>query len=753
MKQTLKITDMECAACSARLENVVGKIQGVKSCSVNLATECMAVEFDPSTTTIDNIHRGIKNAGFGWSEIKDYSTEGDGRSRELKKMWQKFMVAAIFSVPLVYLAMGHMLPFGISLPLPKTIHPIQSPFSFAFLQFLLTVPVVIAGYRFYHSGLRAIWRRAPNMDSLIASGTIAAILYSLYSTTQIAKGHTQCAEHLYFETAAMIVTLVLLGRTLEAMSISKAGTAINKLIALRPTTAIILRHGHEVEVPVDEIAVGDVVLIKPGGKLPVDGVVIEGNTTIDEAMLTGESMPVEKIVGDTVFAATINKSGLIKLQATKVGSDTALAQIIKLVEIAQGSKAPISRMADKVAGIFVPVVFCIAVLAFTGWLLATKDIGFALTIFISVLVIACPCALGLATPLAITVGVGKGAENGILIKNGAILEATHKVKTVIFDKTGTLTEGSPRITDVITANGIDKLKLLLLVASAEHGSEHPIGKAICRHADNEQLDLLPITEFEAIAGQGIKCNVGECHVVAGNKTLIEALGISVDCLRDEADRLADEGKTPMFVAINKKIAGLIAVATVLKKNSVYAVKKLASMGIETVMLTGDNRRTATAIARQAGIKRVFSEVLPQAKAEKIKAIQDGGRAVAMVGDGINDAPALVQADIGIAVGSGTDIAVESADIVLMKNDLADIVAAIELSKATMTNIKQNLFWAFGYNIAGIPVAAGILHIFGGPLLSPIIAAAAMSLSCLSIIANALRLKTSHFQNRHSFESH
>jgi len=740
--QALKITGMTCAACSSRIEKSVGKMDGVSSCSVNLTTERMTVVYDPAKIKLEAVKARVGKLGYGWSEIKGNAIDEDKlrKEKEVKTLRSKLIVAAVFTLPLLYIAMGHMLPFAWSLPLPKIIHHHQNPLNFAIAQLVLTVPVIIAGYRFYTVGFRAIWLRSPNMDSLIAMGTSAAAIYSFFATYRITQGHSEYALHLYFETAGVIITLILLGKTLEAVSKGKTSEAIKKLMGLRPKTAVVIRDGKETEIPIDDVSVGDIILVKPGGKIPVDGIVVEGTTAIDEAMLTGESMPVDKKAGDKVYAACINKNGVIRFKAEKVGADTALSQIIKLVEDAQGGKAPIAQMADKVSGFFVPVVFVIAVIAFVGWFLATRDFIFSLTIFISVLVIACPCALGLATPTAIMVGTGKGAENGILIKGGEALEATHKIQTIVFDKTGTITEGKPEITDIVTSGGITRERLLQLAASAEKGSEHPLGEAIVKSAEKEDLTMFSATDFQAISGRGIRCLIDRHEVLAGNSKLISEQGISISELEMESDRLAGEGKTPMFIAVDNQLAGIIAVADVVKTSSAEAIKRLIDMGFEVAMITGDNRSTAAAIAKQVGITKVLSEVLPQDKSNEIKKLQAEGKRVAMVGDGINDAPALAQSDIGIAIGSGTDVAMESADIVLMHSDLTDVPTAIQLSKATIRNIKQNLFWAFGYNMAGIPVAAGLLYIFGGPLLSPVFAAAAMSLSSVSVLTNVLRLK-------------
>ena len=742
-----QITGMTCAACSARVESTISKTGGVITCVVNLSTERMTVEIDTTIISKENLEAEIAKTGYGYKEIKDTTSESLvdedklRKEREISTLRVKFIVSVIFGIPLLYIAMGHMLPFGLTLPLPAIIHHHHAPLNFALTQLFLTIPIVIAGYRFYIVGFRAIWLRAPNMDSLIAMGTSAAVIYSLYATYRVLAGHPEYAEYLYYETAGVIIALILLGKTLEAVSKGKTSEAIKKLIGLRPKTATVIRNGQELEIPISEVIVGDIVLIKPGAKIPVDGVITEGLTTIDEAMLTGESMPVDKNPGDHVYTATINNNGFIKFKAEKIGADTALAQIIKLVEDAQGSKAPIAKIADKVSGIFVPIVFCIAVIAFIGWLIATRDITFALTVFISVLVIACPCALGLATPTSLMVGMGKGAENGILIKSGEALETAHKIQTVILDKTGTITEGKPEVTDIICHPELAEgsLQLLRLTASAQKGSQHPLGEAIIKAAEKENLPLLPISNFDSIPGKGITCTVDGKEITAGNVALIEEKGIN-NTFTNQANTLAGDGKTPVYIAIEGKLSGIITIADVVKPSSASAVKELTSMGIEVAMITGDHQRTAEAIAKQTGITRVLAEVLPQDKANEVKALQTENKKIAMVGDGINDAPALMQADIGIAIGSGTDVAMESADIVLMHSDLTDVPTAIKLSKATLRNIKQNLFWAFAYNTAGIPIAAGVLYIFAGPLLSPMIAAAAMCLSSISVLTNALRLK-------------
>jgi Cu+-exporting ATPase len=578
------------------------------------------------------------------------------------------------------------------------------------------------------------------MDSLIAMGTSAAILYSLYSVFGIAGGDFKAVNSLYFETAGIIITLILLGKSLEAVSKGRTSDSIKKLMGLQPKTATLIQDGAEMELPIEEVEAGDLILVRPGERIPVDGVIVSGGTSVDESMLTGESIPVEKGVGDGVVGASVNRNGSIRFKATRVGADTVLAGIVKLVEEAQGSKAPIAQMADIVSGFFVPVVFAIALLSAGVWLLLGQGAVFALTVFVAVLTIACPCALGLATPTAIMVGTGRGAEHGVLIKSGAALETAHKVDTVVFDKTGTLTKGRPETTDLVPAPGFGEAELLSLAASAEKASEHPLGEAIARAAEERGLPVLGVEKFEAFPGLGIEAVIEGRAVLAGNAKLVASRGVELGDAAAAADRLSGEGKTPMYVAVDGKYAGLIAVADVVKESSARAIAALHGMGIRVAMITGDSRKTAEAIARAVGIDAVLAEVMPQDKAEEVRKLQAEGRVVAMVGDGINDAPALAQADIGIAIGSGTDVAMESADIVLMRSDLMDVPTAVMLSKKVIRNIKQNLFWAFGYNVLGIPVAAGVLYAFGGPLLNPILAAAAMSLSSVSVLANALRLR-------------
>lgn len=739
-KDIVPIGGMTCAACSARIEKVLNKTPGVKRASVNLATEKAAVEYDPREIQLSAIRQQIEKLGYKALDTEKEGLENSERSlrkdRETHNLRLRFIISAIFAVPLLYLSMGSMLHF----PIPAFLDHMQHPMAYALTLLALTLPIVAAGFRFYTVGFKALLQRSPNMDSLIALGTTAAIGYSLYSTARIAGGHMDGVEGLYFETAGVIITLILLGKSLEARSKGKTSEAIKKLMGLAPKTAVVIREGIETELPIGEVGIGDIVLVRPGEKIPVDGVVVEGRTAVDESMLTGESIPVDKKAGDNVFAASINHNGVIRFRAAKVGSDTVLAQIIKLVEDAQGSKAPIARLADVVSGYFVPAVFGVAFLTLIIWLIGGAAPGAALTKFISVLVIACPCALGLATPTAIMVATGKGAEYGILIKSGQALETAHKIQTIVLDKTGTITEGKPEVTDSLPTPGISGERLLQMAASGERGSEHPLGQAIVRQAQNRGLEILKAEAFEAIPGRGIETSIGGTQTLVGNRRLMEERGILLQGLEGESERLAGEGKTPMYVAMDGAFAGILAVADVVKPSSAKAIERLQAMGIEVAMITGDNRRTAEAVARQVGITEVLAEVLPQDKAGEVKKLQTAGKKVAMVGDGINDAPALVQADIGFAIGSGTDVAMESADIVLMRSDLSDVPAAIRLSKSTIRNIKQNLGWAFGYNIAGIPIAAGVLTLFGGPALNPMLSAAAMAFSSVSVLTNALRLK-------------
>jgi len=735
---TIPIGGMTCGACSAAVERALKKLEGVEAVAVNFATEKATIRYDSSQLRISQIKQTIEKAGYKPLELEaedKTDQEKAKRERELRTQWYKFLVAAILTTPLLYVTMGHML----KAPLPMLLDPHHNPINFALFQIIFTTPVMIAGYRFYTVGFKALIRRNPNMDSLIAIGTSAAYIYGIYAVIEIARGNVALVDDLYFETAAVIITLILLGKYLEMVSKGKTSEAIKKLMGMQPKTAIVIQEGQEIVIPIEEVEVGDILLVKPGEKIPVDGVVVDGYTSVDESMLTGESIPVEKKQGDAVVGGSINKNGSIKFQATKVGKDTALAQIIKLVEDAQGTKAPIAKMADIISGYFVPVVIVIAIIAALAWYLTGQSTVFALTIFIAVLVIACPCALGLATPTAIMVGTGKGAEYGVLIKGGEALETAHKVKTVVFDKTGTITEGKPKVTDIVVKESITEEELLILAASAERGSEHPLGEAIVKAAQERRLDFKEVSNFMAIPGHGIVVTIEDKALLLGNKKLMLEKNVAID-MEEESNNLANGGKTPMYIAINNQLVGIIAVADVVKEHSKRAIEKLHRMGIEVAMITGDNQRTAAAIAKQVGIDLVLAEVLPEDKANEVKKLQQQDKRVAMVGDGINDAPALAQADVGIAIGSGTDVAMESADIVLMKSDLMDVVTAIQLSKSTIRNIKQNLFWAFAYNTLGIPIAAGLLYALNGPLLNPIYAAAAMALSSVSVVTNALRLR-------------
>ena len=738
---TYKIEGMTCSSCANSVEKVAKKMKGVENVVVNFATEKILVSYDADVINFGDIKSKVEKAGYKLIREDEKKVEEKRKKLDEKgKLLFRLILSLIFALPLLTITMGHM----VGMPLPKIIDPMINPLNFAIIQLVLTIPVMIIGYKFYYIGYKNLFKLNPNMDSLIAIGTSAAFIYSLYGTYKIYIGDGSYAMSLYYEAAVTILTLITLGKYLEAISKGKTSQAIKKLMGLAPKTATIVRDVNELNILIDEVIVGDIVIVKPGEKLPVDGEVIDGSTSVDESMITGESIPVEKCVGSKVIGASINKNGFIKYKATKVGKDTALSQIIKLVEDAQGSKAPIAKLADIIASYFVPIVIGLAILSSIGWLIAGKDVVFALTIFISVLVIACPCALGLATPTAIMVGTGKGAEYGVLIKGGEALEITHQIDTIIFDKTGTITEGKPVVADIITTT-ISEEELLSIAASSEKGSEHPLGEAIVKGAEERNIKLKEISNFKAIPGRGIKVEIEGKVILLGNKKLMTENSIEVGDLGVKSDKLANEGKTPMYIAINNNLEGIIAVADTIKPSSKEAIENIHKMGIKIAMITGDNKKTAYSIAKQVGIDIVLAEVLPEDKANEVKKLQKEGSKVAMVGDGINDAPALAQADIGIAIGTGTDVAIESANIVLMKGDLKDVVTAIKLSKATIRNIKQNLFWAFGYNVLGIPVAMGVLHIFGGPLLNPMIGAAAMSLSSVSVLANALRLRG--FNNR------
>lgn len=746
----LKIVGMSCASCSARIERTLLKTKGVISAPVNLVAERVFVEYDERKISKEKIIKIIDDLGYKAVLFSEVTKDEDKvrKEKEFKTLLIKLLVCTVFSVPLLYLSMGKMLISN--LPMPNIINMMDYPLNNALVQLFLCVPIIIAGYKFYTVGFKSLFKGRPNMDSLIAIGTSAAFIYSVYCTIQIANGNTQFAEKMYFESSAIIITLVLFGKTLEALSKNKTSNAIKALMGLTPKTALVLRDNKELEVLIDNIVFGDIIIIKPGFKIPVDGEVIEGSTFIDESMLTGESMPVEKAVGNNVFAGSINKNGFIKFKVTKVGENTALAGIIKLVEDAAGSKAPIAKLADIISGKFVPVVIAIAIISAIIWFLATKNTELSLTVFISVLVIACPCALGLATPTAIMVGTGKGAVNGVLFKNGDSLETAHKTSVVVFDKTGTITKGKPQVTDIIT-NNISEDELLSIVASAEKNSEHPLSEAIVNFATSKGLDIVKSNNFTAIPGKGMFAKVLNKDVLVGNINLMNSYYVTVENFTSKAEEISNNGKTPMFVAINGTFAGIIAVADVIKEESRTAISALHKMGIKTAMLTGDNKKTANAIARQVGITIVIAEVLPSQKANEITKLQEQGYIVAMVGDGINDAIALTEADVGIAIGSGTDVAIDSADIVLMRSNLLGVAYSVALSRAVIKKIKQNLFWAFIYNIIGIPIAAGILYPFFGVLLNPIFAAAAMSMSSVSVVTNTLLLN--RFKGTNNTNSH
>ncbi len=742
-KTEIGVEGMTCAACSAAVERAVKKLGGVAQASVNLATNRLDVEYDPAAVKLSEIKAAVEKAGYTPKDIEKREApdkEAEKRAREARIMRIRLIVAIVFSVPVLYFAMGHM--FGLGIPVPGFMDMHHHPFVFALVQMLLTVPVLIAGSRFFRVGMRTLFKGAPNMDTLVAVGTGSAFLYSTYATVMIALGNMDYMSALYFESAAVVITLVMVGKTLEAASKGRTSEAIKKLVQLQPKTAVIIKDGREVEAALDEVAPGDIVLVRPGASVPVDGVVVEGMSSVDESMLTGESLPVEKQPDSEVTGGSINGEGLLKFRATRVGEDTALAKIIHLVEDAQGRKAPIARLADVIAGYFVPVVIGIALVSAIIWALAGKPFSFVLSTFVTVLVIACPCALGLATPTAIMVGTGKGAELGVLIKGGEALETTHKVSAVVLDKTGTITEGRPVLTDIAVYGDLGEEEALALCASAERGSEHPIARAIVEYANGKSMALAEPESFRAVPGRGIDAKVGGHHVLAGSIKLMIENSVDAEKAADDAKRFADSGKTLMYVAADGKLAALMAAADTVKSGSAEAVRTMQEMGVEVWMITGDNRSTAETIAAEVGISHVLSDVLPQDKASEVKRLQEAGLKVAMVGDGINDAPALVQADVGMAIGTGTDVAVESADVVLMRGDLKEVPVAIALSRATMRNIRQNLFWAFIYNTIGIPLAAGVFYaIFGeGWAFNPVFAGAAMALSSVSVVTNALRLK-------------
>lgn len=747
--QTFAIDGMSCATCAQTIQDSVGQLAGVNEAFVNLASEKMTINYDPSIVGPYNIEETVSSSGYAAQlersddVIQEVEESHDKREKRYQVIWKRFVTSLIFFVPLMIISMGHMM----GMPLPAVIDPMANPLNYALIQLALTLPIMWASQEYFQQGFKALFNRHPNMNSLIALGTAAAFIYSLAATVSIGMGNGDLAMSLYYETTGMILTLHTLGLYLEERSKGNMSKAIETLVDLQPKNAIVVIGDEEREVPVKQVSPGDMIRVRPGEKIPVDGVIVSGNSSVDESMLTGESLPVEKNVDSAVIGASINKTGSFDYRATRVGGDTTLSQIIKLVENAQGSKAPISRMADKITRYFVPIIIVISVISFLFWMLAGQSFVFSLSILIAILVIACPCALGLATPTAIMVGTGKGADYGVLIKSGLALEQTHNVDTIVFDKTGTLTHGEPVVTDILTADTVSEKEFLQLAASAEVKSEHPLGQAIVKDANEKDISILSADAFDSISGQGIEVTIEDKNILIGNARLMAANNIDLGKFARESDRLGDEGKTPMFLASNNILLGVIAVADTVKESSQEVISTLHKRGIEVVMMTGDNTRTANAIANQLSIDTVLSEVLPEDKSNEITKLQDQGKKVAMVGDGINDAPALAQAEIGMAVSTGTDVAIESADVVLMNASLMTVLTAIDLSRATMRNIKQNLFWAFAYNIVLIPVAMGVLYPFGGPLLSPMFAAVAMSLSSITVLLNALRLK--FFKPKHN----
>lgn len=733
---TFNVTGMSCASCARTVENALNKNEDIKA-SVNIATEKVNIEYDENKYNFEKIKKIVENSGYGLVETLSEEQKMQMYEDKIKSLKNKLILAAVFAIPLIYISMGHMM----GIHLPDIVNPKKNAAIYSIVQLLLTIPVVYAGKDFFIHGFKNLVRKSPTMDSLIAMGASAAIIYSLYATYMTITVDPEYHMNLYFESAGTIITLILLGKLLEARTKGQTSSAIKKLIGLQPKKAKIIENGVEKEVLIENIKVGDIIVVKPGEKIAVDGKIVSGNTSVDEAMITGESIPVSKNPGDKVIGGSINKNGSIQFEATEIGKDTVLSQIIKLVEEAQGSKAPISRMADIVAGYFVPIVIVIATVTGIIWFISGSGLTAALTFFISVLVIACPCALGLATPTSIMVGTGKGAENGILIKSGEALETAHKIKTVVLDKTGTITKGKPILTDLKVYNNFDENEILQLAASAENNSEHPLAEAIVNGAKERNVEFKQYDKFRAMPGYGIRATIDEKEIQIGNRKLMASRKISTEDAEKDYEILSNEGKTPMFISVNNELAGLIAVADVVKETSKGAIERMHKLGLKVIMLTGDNEKTAKYIAKEVGIDSVIAEILPFQKSEEVKKLQEAGEFVAMVGDGINDSPALAQANVGIAIGSGTDVAIESADIVLIRNDLNDVAGAIALSKATITNIKENLFWAFFYNVIGIPFAAGIFYaFFNGPKLDPMIAAFAMSLSSVSVLMNALRLK-------------
>ena len=770
MKERFDVTGMTCSACSSHVEKSVGKLTGVENVSVNLLTNSMQVEFDENKLDTAGIIKAVEDAGYG-AAVKDghaksgTKTSGQSDSQEnsglsaveqnVKNMKKRLIVSLIFWIPLMYVSMGHMIYQWLNIPMPpftmNFLHGNENAITYAFTQFLLLLPILIANQKYFKNGFKTLWHRSPNMDSLIAIGAGAAILYGIFAIYRIgyAMGHGdmavvhQYAHDLYFESAGTILTLITIGKYLETKSKGKTSEAITKLLNLAPKTVTVVRDGVEQVIDATDVEKGEIFLVKPGESVAVDGIVLEGKSSFDESAITGESIPVPKQEGDTIVSASMNKSGLIRAKATKVGEDTTIAQIIRLVEEASSSKAPIAKMADKIAGVFVPTVITIALITGVIWLISGATFEFAMSTAIAVLVISCPCALGLATPVAIMVGTGKGAENGILIKSGDALETAHQIDTVVLDKTGTITQGKPVVTDIICAAGknADKTQLLQIAGSLEKGSEHPLAEAIVNYCVTNNISLEKVTDFNALFGKGIEGTVSGTHYYAGNEKMMEEKGISLSTeQKNQIQALAKQGRTPLLFADEKQFLGIVAVADVVKPTSKEAVQKFRDYGIHVIMLTGDNEVTAQAIKEQVGIDEVIAGVLPTQKEEKISALKQAGHKVAMIGDGVNDAPALASADVGIAIGAGTDVAIESADIVLMKNDLLDAVGAVKLSKAVIRNIKENLFWAFFYNSIGIPLAAGVLYPLFQIKLNPMFGAAAMSLSSVCVVSNALRLR-------------
>ena len=751
MKQKFDVTGMSCSACSAHVEKAVSRVPGVDQVQVNLLQNSMVVEYEDEATDAAAIIHAVEDAGYGAS-VKDAhepakKAENDLQKRtaeEAKKMKHRLGWSIVFLIVLMYISMGHMLGW----PLPGILLGHENMMIFALTQLFLTLPIMYLNRKYYENGFKSLFHGAPNMDTLVAMGSTAAFVYSVSRLYVMgyAMGHGEtdiahmAAMNLYFESAAMILTLVTIGKYMESRSKNRTSDAITKLVDLAPKTALVVRNGQETEIPADQVQVGETVIVKPGQGIPVDGVILEGTGTVDESAITGESIPVEKKVGDRVTGATVNRAGYFQMKADRIGEDTTLSQIIRLVEEAGGSKAPIAKLADKVSGIFVPVVITIAVITIIVWLLSGATFSFALASGIAVLVISCPCALGLATPTAIMVGTGRGAEQGILIKSGESLETAHLVDTVVLDKTGTITEGHPAVAAVRTAPGVTEAELLGLAASLEKASEHPLAEAIVRYAEEAEVEVSQATEFAAEAGQGVSGMVSGRKVLAGNQKMMDAQNVILDGMDAEAGKLSEEGRTVLYIAADQKLLGMIAVADPVKKTSAGAIREMEQMGLDVVMLTGDHEKTARAIQKQLGISRVIAQVLPQDKEREVRRLQEEGHKVAMVGDGINDAPALARADVGIAIGAGTDVAIESADIVLMKSDLLDAVTAVQLSRAVIRNIKENLFWAFCYNAIGIPLAAGVFYPLLNWQLSPMFGSAAMSFSSVFVVCNALRLK-------------